>query len=129
MSALLSIGEATHAILQSDAELGFCQVGRTSDAQEQAITRARRKLTEARATLAAVQFALRSHALVDALTYHELMADRMRQAARLARMIPGRGLYQTAAQHDARAKALRALIGTAAPLTAHVEQSAERSGG
>lgn len=108
MSALLSLGEANHAILNADAEIQAVAMhgcGAT-------LARARERLAEARASLGAVRFVLRTQALADALDYHETMAIRAREAARLARMVPGRGMYLQASQHEAFAKALRVLIGT-----------------
>lgn len=121
MSALVSIGEADHAILNADAEIKAVKAV-ACGATNASLRGALNQLDQARAVLAAVRLALRSHALADALDYHEHMAIAMRQAAKAARMPPGRGMYFQADRHDARAKALRALIGQDAP---RIERSGE----
>lgn len=120
MSALLSIGEANHLLLNADAEIGFAATGTAVVSAGvvvdpdpiAALTRARQQLTEARAVLAAVRLALRTQAIADALEYHREMAVRLREGAIRSRMLPGRGLHAGADRHEAFAKALRALIGT-----------------
>ncbi|MES2697274.1 MAG: hypothetical protein V4773_27665 [Verrucomicrobiota bacterium] len=111
MSAVLSIGEANHRLLNSDAELGALQVTSASPGVTDALIRARNEIAEARAILAAVRLTLLSHNVGAALAHHEYMAVKVRDAARLARMIPGRGLYIQAEAHEQMAKALRTLVG------------------
>ena len=121
MSALLSIGEANHLILNADAEIAL-GLRANNDPRPSvpesiaALGRARAQLTEARAVLAAVRLALRTQAIVDLLDHHEEMALRLREGARLQHVPPGRGLHAQADRHADFAAALRTLIGTDAPL-------------
>ncbi|MBI5768734.1 MAG: hypothetical protein HZA93_13130 [Verrucomicrobia bacterium] len=117
MSALLHLGEAAHKILNADAEIAF-GIRANNDprpsvpASIAALSRARAQLTEARAALGAVRLALRTQAVFDALEYHDEMALRLREGARLQRVPPGHGLHASADMHEAFAAALRVLIGT-----------------
>lgn len=115
MSALLSIGEANHAILNAGAEISFASFHIAKDAAEprRALAAAQVQLVHARSVLAAVRLALRTQAMFDALEYHQEMAVRLRLGAIRAHMQPGRGLHASADRHSAFAAALRTLIGSA----------------
>ncbi len=108
MSALLSIGEADRAILIADAEIKSVAIGVGNGS----LRHAQEQLAEARATLGAVRYALRTQAIFDALKYHEGMASCFRQGAIAQRVFPGRGLHAEADRHAAFARALRTLVGT-----------------
>lgn len=123
MSALMHIGEADHRLLNADAELA--SVDRQTGESYMGLVRAREQLKEARAALAAVRLALRSRELAAALEYHEQMAARLREGARLQGVAPGRGLHVPADAHAARAAALRVLIGAGAPLVANPDATNE----
>lgn len=113
MSALLSIGEANHAILNADAEISHAAsclpVGPTET--RAALAAAQAQLVHARAVLAAVRLSLRTQGVFDALAYHEDMVTRLREGARLQRVAPHRGLNASADRHEAYAAALRTLVG------------------
>lgn len=111
MSALHTIGEADRHIMNAAAETAAF-ASRTPVTDIDALVRAGKELAQARAALGAVRLALRSHALAEALHYHESMARTTREAAVLARHVPGRGLHHQANDHERRAAALRVLIGT-----------------
>jgi hypothetical protein len=110
MSALIHIGAADHHLLNAATEIArLCAP--LASAEREALISAGANLGHARAALGALRFVLRSHALAEVLEYHESMARTTREAAVLARHVPGRGLHIQANDHARRAAAIRVLIG------------------
>lgn len=122
MNALEQIACADADVLRADAQLALCVDGVSCPfppAQTlSAIASARQYLDEARGNIGAVRLALRAEGLTDALEHSEVMAYTMREAAKLGNFPAGEGIHLQATEHETRATALRALVGTSeAPTT------------
>lgn len=119
MSALDSIGEAQHRLLNADTEIGTLQVTSAVPSVTDTLIRARQEIAEVRAILGAVQLILRGRILAEMLDHHELVATELREHAVWSR-VPIHA--RRAEMYAGRARALRALIGPVdAPNTAGTE--------
>ncbi|MBI5689280.1 MAG: hypothetical protein HZC55_04225 [Verrucomicrobia bacterium] len=111
MSALSTLGEVDLRLLNLKVTLlQMAEQGLPEGARSLASEIAAQTIL-ARADLGAIRMALRSPLLEAAARHHEVMAVRLGEAARLARMVPGCPLHAQTVQHEAHARALRVLIG------------------